>query len=739
MFLVLGVSIVLVSIFYFHAFRTLKRGQWQILLFLRIIAIAIVVLLLFRPVFSYHKERETKRAVVFLLDKSASMSIADDATKVTRFNQARKLVEQWCSDYKKDFDIQIVTFAEKARRLDDVKDLAAVLPDGKATAIGRAIELGSSLSADLDLEAMVLFSDGIDNSIQKPDEIAATKGKVIHAVGVGASLKSDINYRDIMVTGINCPDRMMVNNKANIVALVDAVGLGGRVVQVILEEDDKPLETKELTLDDVEGNQEVSFEFRPTQKGRHAYKVRVPPLPEEKIKENNQRTAVSLVVEPGMRVLYLEGTLRAEYGALVDRFLSKDPDLQFCSLVQTRPNQFLKRTNIVDGVSFTAIPTDPETINKFDVFMLGDIDSSYLKPQQQELIVERVKNGGGVVMLGGYHSLGPGGYAGTPIGEILPVQLGSRDVGQNTEPFLPLLTPEGSHHPIFANIAEFFPTKAGPAKVGGLPTLNGCTRILSPRPSATILAVAPAEAGGSPLIAVQRVGKGWSMVFTGDTTRNWQQGPRAMDRKSPFLQFWGQIIRFLAGRSTAVDAKASVTASTNKAYYDPEEPVEITAIVRDEQGEATDKAKVVAKIRGPGGRPEQAEMPDDPGPGGHYKGSFKPETAGTYQIIVEARMTQAKDAPPITAEKQVVDVGRPNMEFEKLDVDEKTLAKIATATGGRYVHISTANHLMEQLDRSQRKKTENFEKPLFSPSLFWVLFVGVLTGEWILRRRFQLR
>ena len=34
-------------------------------------------------------------------------------------------------------------------------------------------------------------------------------------------------------------------------------------------------------------------------------------------------------------------------------------------------------------------------------------------------------------MLGGYHSLGPGGYGGTPLGEVLPVLLGSRDIGQD--------------------------------------------------------------------------------------------------------------------------------------------------------------------------------------------------------------------------------------------------------------------------------------------------------------------
>ena len=65
------------------------------------------------------------------------------------------------------------------------------------------------------------------------------------------------------------------------------------------------------------------FEFIPTAKGRHTYTVKVPAVAEEKIKENNQRSAVSTVVELGIRVLYVEGTLRAEYGALVDRSCRK--------------------------------------------------------------------------------------------------------------------------------------------------------------------------------------------------------------------------------------------------------------------------------------------------------------------------------------------------------------------------------------------------------------------------------
>ena len=90
----------------------------------------------------------------------------------------------------------------------------------------------------------------------------------------------------------------------------------------------------------------MAFEFRPAARASTPTRVRALPVPEEKIVENNQRSAMATVVEPGIRVLYLEGTLRAEYGALVDRFLAKDPDLEFCALVQTRPNVFLRRSNM---------------------------------------------------------------------------------------------------------------------------------------------------------------------------------------------------------------------------------------------------------------------------------------------------------------------------------------------------------------------------------------------------------
>jgi uncharacterized membrane protein len=726
-------AIGLVSVFYYFAFGKLRPLQWQTLLVLRIIAIVIVVLLLFRPVFSYQKEEEEKRAVVLLVDRSASMSIADSAGGQTRYQQACELVQRWWDRLKDTVHLHLLAFAEDAVDVADARLLATLQPDGKATSISRGLRAASKKAPRSDIEAIFLISDGVHNSVGRPVEEAGRLGVTIHTVGVGATLKSDVSYRDVQVTGLDVAERMLINNVAKIKASIEGIGLPGRVVKVILQEDDREIGQQELTLDEIEGAQIVEFEFRPTVKGRHVYTARVEPVPEERIVENNRRSAVSLVVEPGIRVLYLEGTIRAEIGAIVGRFLAKDPDLEFCALWQTKQNTFAMRSNIPQ-LELTSIPTEPALINTFDVFLIGDLDSSFLRPEVQQLILERVKNGAGLMMLGGYHSLGPGGYAGTPIGEALPVILGSRDIGQVTEEFLPQLTPDGVAHPIFANIADFFPTRQRGPKVEGLPPLDGCTRVGGPKPGATVLATCPVE-NDMPVLAIQPLGKGRVAVFAADTTRKWQQGPRALNQQSPFLQFWGQVVRWLAGRSEEVKTEASVMAATDKGFYEPEEPVRISAIVRDSQGEGAREAKVQAKIRGPGGRPDLVELTPIPGPAGHYSGTFEPKVPGPYEIEVEARLADQT----ITAEKLKIEVGRPNLEYEKLDLDEKMLSQIAAQAKGRYMHITAADRLVDQLDTAVRKRQLQLETKLYWPPGFWALFVLVLTVEWILRRRFQLR
>lgn len=728
------VAVLLATVFYRRAFGMLRTWQWLTLLALRVAAIVLVVLLLFRPVLSYYKELDERPALIFVLDTSSSMSIADDATGATRFDQARSRIESWWEPLDRDFDLRLIEFSEQASPLDDVASLAGVTPAGKATSLACGLLAAVEELPPEKIEAVVLLSDGVDNSSRDPLAAARTLGAVVHTIGVGASLRGNVAYRDVQVTGIDCPATMLVNNLAKITASVEGIGLPGRVVTVMLEDNNEPIDERELTLDETDGPQEVVFEFRPTVTGRHTFTVRATPVAEEKIEQNNHRSAMAQVVEPGIRVLYLEGTLRAEYGALVDRFLAKDPDLEFCAMVQTRPNKFLRRSNI-EGLSFDAIPSDAASIDTFNVFIIGDLDVSYLRPAVQELIVRRIREGAGLVMLGGYHSLGPGGYEGTPLGDVLPVFLGDREIGQMTDPFLPRLTPDGTHHPIFANIGDFFPSEQGPARIEGLPNLDGCTRVQGRRPGATVLARVMDAGVAMPVLTVQPVDLGRTAVFCGDTTRQWQQGPRALDQESPFLRFWGQMVRWLAGRDVAVDVEAGILAATDRSYYMPGESIRISAVVRDARGAGASGAAVVANIRDPAGLLIPVLLDPVPGPDGNYAARFEPATTGRFTITPRARAGTTE----LTGEAIVVEVGRPAMEFERLDLDDELLARIAADTGGRYYHIATADRLIEQLDRTRRERREYLEVRLYRPLVFWLLFVCILTTEWVLRRRFQLR
>jgi uncharacterized membrane protein len=404
--------------------------------------------------------------------------------------------------------------------------------------------------------------------------------------------------------------------------------------------------------------------------------------------------------------------------------------------VRTRPGMFVQRTNR-EGLQLKGIPSNPAVLATFDVVVLGDLDSAEWKAGAAEALVKRVRDGAGLLMIGGYHSLGPGGYAATPLAELLPLELGPRDVGQVTEPFLPRLTPPGRAHPIFANIGKFFPSPDAPPQVAGLPPLDGCTKVKGAKPGATVLALGPPGMGVAdlPVMALQPVGKGRAAAFTGDTTRNWQQAPRAMDQESPFLRFWGQTIRWLANRSGNVGTEAGVIARTDKGYYDPDVPIGVLAIVRDKDGEGSDKAEVTARVRGPKGTEETLPLSNVAGSAGNYRGDFEPKTPGTYEIIVEAKLA----GTVLKAEKVVTDVGRPNLEFDRLDLDEKTLTRIAETSGGRYRHISTADRLLDELDRKAQRRRVALEQPLSWPGPFWAAFVGLLAVEWVVRKRYQLR
>src|SRR5690606_15438197 len=96
---------------------------------------------------------------------------------------------------------------------------------------------------------------------------------------------------------------------------------------------------------------------------------------------------------------------------------------------------------------------------KYDIVILDDVDSMALNTASGEAMVERVENGMGLMMLGGYHSFGPGGFRDNPLRDVLPIDIGPaqrqsfgealRDDVHLTGPVkMTPATPMGLRHPV---------------------------------------------------------------------------------------------------------------------------------------------------------------------------------------------------------------------------------------------------------------------------------------------------
>jgi uncharacterized membrane protein len=731
------ITVALVFVLYRRVFQS--RDDWRLwrLVGLRSAALLLVLWLLYRPLASYEKATRERSWLAVLVDTSASMSVRDDPHGASRLELAQQALLANYGPLAQLGDVQLFQFDIRARPL---KRLTAV-GDLKATGVGT--DLVASLKTAIKSAAprvpqgVIVFTDGADTEGNDVPAMLAHAGVPIHCVATGNVLGGGSANPDVRLSRVECPLQMTRNTQAAIIALVAARGLAGHVARVELIEGETVLATEEITLDDIPGDQTVRLLVTPETKGRHEYTVRIPRLSDEVADQNNRQSVSTMVVDSHLRVLYVEGGLRAEYGTLVGRYLARDPAVEYLALVQTRPGVFVQRTNISDW-SGTGLPSGREQLARFDVFLLGDLHSRFLGAERLSIIEKLVSEGKGLVMIGGERSFAGGEYGPTPMGELLPVVVGDTP-RQADEEFSLKLTAAGQAHPIFANIRQFAAAAEGESPA--LPTLLGCTVLEQPKPSAEVLAIHPErgnEYGPLTVLAVHRYGKGRVAAFAADTTFRWFQVMQAAGEESPYVRFWGQFMRWLSGHEEAESLEPGLTVSTDRGFYEPGQSIRFEAVVVGSDGRGCEDARVEAHIE-----PETAADSDDlrfekrAGRAGAYGAEYLPERAGLYRVLVTARA--GDEDKPAGDSRLVVQVGTPSREFDRLDVDEGLLHSLADKTGGQYAHVSRFDRLVAKLSVQQHERRVLAEHRLYYPPACWSLIVGLLTWEWLLRRKERMR
>jgi uncharacterized membrane protein len=755
---------ILSTTFYLNLRDQLTITRTSILLGMRVVALSMLVPMLFDPVLRIVTRPTPEKPLLFLIDTSGSMSFPDAQNGPSRLQQVWQALRPEVDRIHQHFVPTYFTFDSSTRELKNPEELARMQADGKSTDIVNGITTALSKTTRDDA-AIVLISDGIDNV--SPDAAAAVRASAhpIHTVRVGSDQAEPSSVANVAVDNIDSPDDFIVDHETIIKATIKSTALANRVVDVKLSEVDEngksigELKTQKLVLQPTPDGQVVELPYKPTTVGLHKVAVWIDPVAGERNTLDNRQEFQGLAIDPRIKVLYIEGSVRQEYLA-THRALMSDANIEFAAYLRKDVNSF-ENVGTVDGQTFKGLPNTPEQWKKFDVVIIADLDASYFSLSQQQRIEQFVSNGGGLLMLGGQSSFGPGGYQNTPIEKALPVFTGDKNVGQDKSRFVPGLTVEGQTQPILEGLTDWFGLndKAG-AKT--LPPLNGNSIVEKPKSGAQVLMVHQDRLGpdGKPeiVLAVQRYGQGRSAAFTVDTTYLWYLPLRGMGQDSPFNKLWGQMVRWLAGQDVRDRQRgAGLEALLNKSNYQLGENVKLRARVRDERGDATSYAQVNATLTNTADhKPRQLSLSTVSSQPGMYEVIVPSPEKGDYQMEVVA----TKDGKELGRQKLSFTIIPPADEMLKIAANPKLLTDIANETHGYHYELGEFPQLIDQLIRTDPKSSlpqervvplDNFIRLVpemlgmkpdwqtrYDLPLQGLLIMILLVTEWFLRRRWQL-
>jgi hypothetical protein len=228
-----------------------------------------------------------------------------------------------------------------------------------------------------------------------------------------------------------------------------------------------------------------------------------------------------------------------------------------------------------------------------------------------------------------------------------------------------------------------------------------------------------------PVVAVQRFGRGRSMVFAGEASWRWKMLQSSTDRSYEF--FWRQALRWL---TTEAPDPVSLTLP---AEIESGDSMTIELDTRDRSFEPVPDAAVSATITAPGG--ETRPVPLRPGGKGKFVAAEAPDNAGLYRVHAEAK----RGAVSLGAADRWFYVGGSDREFADPRLNEGLLRRLARESGGKYVRAADAGQIISALRSSAPRTVEPERRDLWHEPWAFALVIGLLAGEWVLRRHWGLR
>jgi len=627
------------------------------------------------------------------------------------------------------------------------------------------------------LAAIVLATDGQSTqptSMKDAVDLARDRQIPIFPLRIGST---DVPW-DIHVGPVIAQSSVFVHDVLAVEAQLTAQGLDEPIPVTVrlIEEGATDAEAVErVVLDPKQPTMTVELRTKPAGTGLKRYRVEVVPHPEELTADNNTEWIDVAVLDDRCSVLYVDGYPRYEYRYLKNALL-RERTVELSVLLIEADEQFVQ-----EGTDpIRRFPETPEELNGYDLVLFGDVDpkGGWLSPAQMNMLLDFVGNeGGGFGLIAG-ERWSPRRFLGTPLEKLIPVRIDPSFLGAYEVPlpagFQGQLTPEGRRSRIFRFAADRAQSER---LLEALPELYWFARTLGPMPGASVLLEHPtirtagtsgvARPGSMPIVVTGRYGAGKLFFQATDDTWRWRR------HSGEFLHdtYWVRVVRDLMPTSRVARDRRLVIRTDRRTYpYGSGVRVQLEIFDSRLLAELGDVIPIVVTARVEPSGETGAGPSDGPGPDETIRvhrnqganddfadraistvvGRFDAHRIGPYSNILEGTwipprpgsyVIQAADVPTGPGSRTasvVVRVERPDLETRRPEADHDALQRIAAATGGRVLDLDELDEGFRAIRDRSVQIPDDIEEPLWDSRLALMLFVGMISMEWVLRKVFGL-
>lgn len=750
---------------------------------LKLAGIAILTVALLEPQQTARRARPGANIFALVADNSRSLGVKDSGASMTRGETLRKALSDdkggWQKTLEAGFQVRRYLFDSHIRAARDFGELSF---DGNATALGAALKTTVEQWRGQPVAGILLFTDGNATDIGA-DLSFLDSAPPVYPVMIG----SPDGIADISVQKISVSQTAFEDAPVSIQASVGASGMAGAEVVAQLIELGADISVTNVPVANAGTVSELSarakgpddqldfrFQVQPRGLGLHYYELSArlrseldnsnEPSREATLVNNQQLAVVDRGQEP-FRVLYVGGRPNWEHKFL-NRALQDDTQVHLVSLIRVarREPRFqfkgqpgetsnplfggfdnkdedaarydqpvLIRLNTKDEMELRGgFPKTAKELFQYHAVIIGDAEAEFFSREQQALLRRFVsERGGGFLMHGGAEAFLEGGYAQTPIAEMLPVYL-DRPAGAALPAVVKLsLTREGWLQPWARLRATENEEKVRLDSLPGFEIWNPAKDV---KPGASVLStVTDTQGAAYPALAAQRFGLGRSAaLMIGDL---WSSGLRDEAAQQDLARSWRQLVRWLVS-----DAPSRVTVAAEPAG--PPGHMRLTVRARDEEFKPLDNAEVRLSVRlaasatnhaAPLSAASAVELTAEPSTGepGLYEAVYVAREPGAYAV----------EAVVLAPDGTVAGRGAAGWasdiaaaEFNSLRPNRTLLEAIAKKTGGEMVSLDSLDSFVRRLPERPAPMAETYTRPLWDKPVVFLFALTCFLAEWGLRR-----